>query len=72
MKKRYCRSKLMRKNRKKKRKEIRKIKGDKETAGFDEQNAQKIVNRTLMIVSIDLFQNNLRLIRFRRTTFCYE
>ena len=56
----------------KKRKEIRKIKGDKEAAGFDNQDARKILIRTLLIVSIDLFQNNLRLIRLGRTIFYYE
>ena len=41
-------------------------------AGFDNQNARKIAIRSLLIVSIDHFQNNLRLIRLRRTIFCYE
>ena len=60
------------KDQKKNRKEIRKIKGDKEVAGFDNQNARKIAIRSLLIVSIDHFQNNMRLIRLRRTTFHYE
>ena len=37
-----------------------------------DQNARKIVIRTLLKISIDLFQNNLRLIRLERTTFYYE
>ena len=53
-------------------KKYEKSKATKKTAGSVDQNARKIDIRTLLIVSIDLFQNNLRLIRLGKTTFYYE
>ena len=62
----------MRKGPKKEAKRNTENQGDKETAGSDDQNAQKLVIRPLLIVSIDHFQKNLRIIRLGRTTFFYE
>ena len=60
MKKRVLQKQFDEKRTEKRRKKKRKIKGDKEKAGSDDHNAQKIAIRALLIISIDLFQNNLR------------